>query len=510
MDKPLPTQMSAVATPSLSLGKWLQNCREGLGITQLDVAKRAKLSNKTVSEYENDKVKGDPSVDVVARLAFALEREPHQALAQAGLPYDALIVEQARRKVQLHQDETSSVSSPSEAYFRGSLHELREMAKRGRPIVRVSYIKDVCYSAFDKDHIRLLGNLINHDWDFEFVAANSFQDKARRLHLPPPERCHVAIGALETLERTASGLRFIPYPGLRQRLNGVIQIEGSSDIGWQDIINNKKRFIIVTINDEVGDQYVRGITKYSGDAIRSVPYYRIDLLNETYTQLLADQHPGRVVLIAAEHVCNQIIRRNQGRLGLRLIEDPTEQPTPENPSDLRLLPTYKPGLLVRYDDAEWYDLLVKAQEFAFQSATERMAELYAKLLASIHPGTDKPLKIRHELSFARLHNIELLQERDIRQAFLRSLKNHLRGQLIPDFLSEQELTSIVDYTTALCSEEPSGLRELVEEIYRIVSNLGRTPNEIHASVGKSISEKEPSSLVTPALSERSHGTKQRR
>jgi len=57
--------------PPRRIGKVLRTMREAKGLTQLELAKRAKVTNVYLSQLEQGKKK-NPSLDVLRRLARAL------------------------------------------------------------------------------------------------------------------------------------------------------------------------------------------------------------------------------------------------------------------------------------------------------------------------------------------------------------------------------------------------------------------------------------------------------
>ena len=130
-----------------------------------------------------------------------------------------------------------------------------------QPVVRISISERDSYASFDREHIELLCSLINHRWTCDFHPSRTLGERIETLYASE-NRCHVAVGVLETLGRISGGLRFIPYPGLEYRINAIWDAGQHVEISWNDVRLRKKDVMAVTIRDEAADEYLRGVCGY--------------------------------------------------------------------------------------------------------------------------------------------------------------------------------------------------------------------------------------------------------
>ena len=75
--------MSDTSNESSSLGATIRQLREGIGISQAQLADGAKISQGYLSQIENDEVK-NPSAAILLRLANTLEIDPSALFVAAG------------------------------------------------------------------------------------------------------------------------------------------------------------------------------------------------------------------------------------------------------------------------------------------------------------------------------------------------------------------------------------------------------------------------------------------
>jgi transcriptional regulator with XRE-family HTH domain len=438
-------------------GEFLRDCRRSASLSQAELAKLCGMSNKTISEYEAGADSLTPQADAVVRLALALKREPKEWLIKAGLVYDEREVEQARGKFIRHESRKERYSIPD------TLAELRTVQ---RPTVRAIYIAEPGRSHFSEDHFTLISNIMDRRWKCQLREARSFGEMTDALITTQglQDHCHVALNALQTLGRTGKNLQFIPYPGLKRKLNGIILKRGLTKVTWKDLRDKTKSIYAVTIQGEAGDEYLKSICGYNvneGDII-SVEKFDLRRLTNQLDQALQQVSGRPIVLCAAENICHRLLL-NYLDHRFQLLADPADE------EQNHMLPEFRLGMYVRAEDRGWGAHLLEAQEVAFRLAPERMAAFYARHL-SVSVPLNSPFN--HGFSFARL----ACEQKDyFSEYFIAELERRLEADIdeVTSF-AKKDYGAVIGYImegvkTRVLPEKLEVVRSKLDEILTLLS-----------------------------------------
>lgn len=403
----------------------LTTARKASRVSQAELAERAGISNKTISDYERGKFGPTkrPRPETVMRLAIALDHDPKEWLRTAGLSFDSSDLTRATASV------TAKSTGPSSHQF----DTLEELRTQRYPIVRVSSHQAPIFREFDRDHIRLLVKLINNSWDCTFIEQDSVVDQIAHLRSGQP-RSHLAVGLIDTLARRAEGLRFILYGGLNSTISALMSSTKTA-VNWSLIRRRSPDVLAVTINGEMGDSYLRVVLGYdeqSGNIVSTdIPDVRG--LAAFYSDQV-ERHPQRLVIFcASDFRCYSLIRDGGLRWRPRLVGQ--SDPVLDDP-----LPVFENGLVVVTEDRDFGDLLTEAARQALLNAPTRLAEIYAQLLAKLIP-LEQP--VGHEFAFARL-----FPSQSMTPLFIRELRAKLLTELKNRNFETAQNEAIVDYALA--------------------------------------------------------------
>ncbi|WP_219468293.1 helix-turn-helix domain-containing protein [Nonomuraea rhizosphaerae] len=400
------------------------SARKSRGISQAGMAELSGVSNKTISEYERGMFgpTGMPKADILMRLALAIEEEPRNWLALAAMRMEP---DDLTRAVAIVQSRSNAG-----ALADARVHALDEIRSMRRPAVRISCHHTETFGNFDRAHASLLVKLIDGRWECNFIEIESVADQIELLRADR-QRCHFAVGLIDSLARKARGLRFVPYGGLNSTVAAIALSEGPY-VDWTHIRRRSPDVLALTIRGEMGDSYLRAALGYGEDSgnIISTDLTGLRELSGWFVQEARRSAQKQVVFCASDYRCHLLLR-NGGLPGTPFVVMPRAG-SQEEP-----LPTYANGMMVLNTETDFGDLLEAAVKEAFINAPSRLAEIYSELLARLIP-LDQP--VGHPFVFARLYPFASMTP-----MFLSQLRDQLFVALENRNFASAQHAAIVDY-----------------------------------------------------------------
>jgi transcriptional regulator with XRE-family HTH domain len=374
--------------------------RQRQGLTIADLAAKARVSNRSVSQIEEgvgdrrliDVLRSTEAsarqrrawARVLAKVALALGEDPAAWLGwlrQAGIALQPEelnnLLASARRRVQ-----------GTSRGLAGMLDEFRA-AQRARPeepfevpVHLLTFGKEAeGQNNFFRKFIELAFSAIN-PWlrAAPSEGVTTFDRLMASLTKPPP-RYRVVVGAFQMVGRSHHGVAFIPIPGWRLRLACLAAAD--APLSWQDVReegrrlpHDRKGLQVVTIAGEAGDVYLRSFCDYAAARLDTLAEYDIEKAAARLHCHLRDDRPGRTtVLVTGEYEASAVrhhMRRHYGRelkdLAARDGADP---------------PSYPLALATAAEDKGWTETLRQAVAELFTNAGAIMAELYGQYMEEV-------------------------------------------------------------------------------------------------------------------------------
>lgn len=100
----------------MTLGQQISNLRKKKGISQADLGKRVETSGDIIGRYERDEVK--PSIEVVIRMADALEVSLDYLVGKTDLELDSSTLNRIQEVTKLPEQEKQQVFMVLDALIR--------------------------------------------------------------------------------------------------------------------------------------------------------------------------------------------------------------------------------------------------------------------------------------------------------------------------------------------------------------------------------------------------------
>jgi hypothetical protein len=197
-----------------------------------------------------------------------------------------------------------------------------------------------------------------------------------------------------------------------------------------DIQDRAKDIIAITIANEAGDEYLRSVCGYDSGALIPVERRNVDAVREVYLETCKRYETRPVVVCATEEFCFHLIHSSPSEDWTLITEIHKESVT--------LVPKYRVGCAVRFDDQEWYQLLQNAMQYAFRYAPVRLAHLYADLLTPLIPLNNPTT---HDYSFGRLAAINIPNTSEFFAQLRRIMPEKLRHRAFRD----EDFEAIIDH-----------------------------------------------------------------
>jgi transcriptional regulator with XRE-family HTH domain len=419
---------------------------------QAELATRAGVSNKTISEYERGKfgVKGTPDAGVLYRLAEALQVNPLDWFQAAALEYDAEAAAAAIREVNARRPSEGAAIGRSVSHVFQTLDELRTAIT---PTIRVGIVKSSPkYESFDLRLADLLCSLINPDWKCDITHLGSVDEQLAALSAAH-HRCHLVMGIMETLPRTSRGLRFLPYPGIEYRLN-VVCSNDHPGMTWTDIQEKIKDIDVIVSRHDVGHEFIVALAGSDAPNIVITRERSIEEFVEVFDHRSKTGDGRPIILCTGEDLCYEFIRRS-GDTNRYLL-------TSTDSTAVRTLPKFRVGCYVRQDDVEWFELLQISISYAMRFATVKLADIYSDLLAQTVP-IDNPST--HAYCFGRLCNLSNYQA----QEFLNQLSRLTPVKLSKRIFPQSMHAAIVSHAISEASENATAAED--SQVFRRLADI---------------------------------------
>ena len=273
-----------------SLAKILKEARETVKVSQQSLARRAGVSNKTIVQIESG---GGARADAIVRLARALELDPKELLNAGGYP-----------NPEIYLQEKNPIKE--EAISLTQLYKFWKDIKVNQILYPPITAVPIAESIF-----RMIIRCIDDSWNGAIYSEASFKTILEDVQNLPQEAKSVEIllGLFNLPNRYGSGLCFLPFLGLRTKLDAFeFSNEGSfnKEISWENIqdpekaLNNKIKIRFITIEKEAADVFLR-VSGRSSMQVETVSEYNIDRLSK-YLVGIADTHPNDTIIMVADEL----------------------------------------------------------------------------------------------------------------------------------------------------------------------------------------------------------------
>jgi transcriptional regulator with XRE-family HTH domain len=372
------------------LAALLRNLRHQKRYTQAQVAARAELSAKTISNYERNPP-DRPEPTTLAKLVRALGADAEEVARLADLPRASL-------------RGASNTRFPRDPV----LDDIEKGTSWGRPERVVGALPEHGkFNEFFQSLFALLVNLISYQWEPYVTTYESVSEWLDSLSAPE-RRSHLLLGPFEVPGRLLADFAFVPYPGVQSRIDGLQHRASAVPVTWEDVeqwpeknassfgVFGARRVRVVTSDRDAADSYARGVMRYriEGEQIVSIQQFRKDefvrAFEAEFEKSLIEPESTRaaVVLLTDEFLALSIRRDNPGRfesVGSRTRPDHLERDA-KSLSLLRArLPRFRVGMGVHKDASHWADLVSTCQQLMLRTALWRLTDLYATTAITLMP-----------------------------------------------------------------------------------------------------------------------------
>lgn len=366
-------------------------CRTARGpISIARLAKRAKVSNRSISIIEDGKLAAEMKAGkdrerkmrtwafVLSKLAISLNQDPDRWIRLAGIDLSGSELNDIKISARKRIAPSTRSENDTLAKIRSELQTRPDEQIAVHVHFLTSDESTQGQKAFYDRLCKLILRTINPRLEPRpTTEVRTFEAVMEGLSSTPPKH-RLCVGAFQMIGRTQHRVSFIPIPGWRIRLGALALPQ--SQVTWEHIRQSgkglapraKSELRVMVIAQEAGDVYIQSFCEFPVKQILRISDYHIRGAADAFYQELKTN--PRTVFILGEYEAAVIRNILRVKHGYDLVDLAAEAES---------VPRYQLALAAAESDERWVQTLKVAIDELFQNAGAMMAELYGQYMVAV-------------------------------------------------------------------------------------------------------------------------------